>query len=54
LVSVLLPQALAKKDRHMIAAAYMQRMSITAPQQKPTDEAFSQFTLPGIGALGLA
>ena len=42
-------QALAKKDRHMIAAAYMQRMSITAPQTKPTDEAFSHFTLPGTG-----
>eukprot|EP00730_Choanoeca_flexa_P020284 TRINITY_DN9916_c0_g3_i1.p1 TRINITY_DN9916_c0_g3~~TRINITY_DN9916_c0_g3_i1.p1 ORF type:complete len:358 (+),score=88.61 TRINITY_DN9916_c0_g3_i1:170-1243(+) len=42
-----LPPNLASNDKHMIAAAYMQRMFITPPTQAATEPAWAVYTLPG-------
>eukprot|EP00049_Salpingoeca_infusionum_P018800 m.358825 g.358825 ORF g.358825 m.358825 type:complete len:362 (-) comp18305_c0_seq1:501-1586(-) len=43
-----LPKSLVDRERHMIAAAYVQKMMITPPQIQRSDEAWASFTLPGV------
>jgi hypothetical protein len=42
----LLPVDVARKSRHMLAAAYVQRMQVTGPQRLPSDEAYAMYSLP--------
>eukprot|EP00053_Salpingoeca_punica_P019784 m.202601 g.202601 ORF g.202601 m.202601 type:complete len:359 (+) comp17722_c2_seq2:351-1427(+) len=43
----LLPAAIARKSRHMLAASYVQNMNVTSSQRAPTDPAFAQYIMPG-------